>query len=95
MNQAFREATTSTAFHLALSRRMIDMLCLINEHRVMDFVSYSHWLNTTRALRAKGLVECHGYELTEAGRLVVNLLREAGLYSTSEDENTIVAEGGL
>ena len=93
MNHAFREATTSTAFHLSLSKRMIDMLCLINEHQVMRFVGYSHWLNTTKALRAKGLVECQRYELTEAGRLVVNLLQEAGLYSTSSEENTIVAEG--
>lgn len=83
----FRDYVTSTAFKLSLSKVQIECLCQI------DQLGHSWMLITTfNALAGKGLVERRAPDvgedhpagvtvaLTDAGRLVIPLLRLAGLY---------------
>lgn len=83
----FGEYVTSTAFRLSLSKVQIECICQI------DQLGHTWMLLTTfNALAGKGLVERLAPEsgqdhpagvtvgLTEAGRLMIPLLKLAGLY---------------
>lgn len=84
----FAEYVTSTAFHLTLSRRQIEMLSQLDQ--ISGTWGY---ISTSSALIDKGLCERVEVEsqvpgnppyttlrLTEAGRAVIPLLKLAGLY---------------
>ena len=83
MNETFREYTTSTAFSLALSKLQCHALLRLGERRGGVILN----VGTFSQLGARGLVywaykdgkpnEFKG--LTKEGRLVVQLLRRAGL----------------
>ena len=82
MSEQFKDYVTGGAFHLSLSRRQTEML----SH--MDQFGYSWgYLSTGGALVAKGLCErvtddqFPQFRLTEAGKLVIPLLKLAGLYT--------------
>jgi hypothetical protein len=95
VNKIFQEATTSTAFVLMLSKRQCNELLRLS---MADewWKGHGSRMTTMRALEGKGLVswryengKANGFEgLTEAGRLMVALLKEAGL--TVENTNTAV-----
>lgn len=87
---AFRDYVTSTAFALTVSRRQIECLCQLDQYGESWL-----FLTTFRALEHKGLAERvptppsanpnhdrwgSTVRLTEAGRLVIPLLKLAGLY---------------
>lgn len=84
MSNTFRDYVTSTAFALTISRRQIEMLSQLHQ-----FGDTWMLLTTFDALARKGLVErvrenasdkfSTTARLTEAGRLVVPLLKHAGL----------------
>lgn len=93
MNKIFSEYTTSTAFFLQLSKRQCwGLLALEKANKEPD-----HWLHSGqfislgRTLEARGLVEFNQTKprrrLTRAGRLIVALLKEAGL--TMENTRTL------
>lgn len=91
MNSVFSEHVTSTAFFLSMSKKQIRLLQNIEAH---PHPAPGYWsidyerggaLATRRSLEANGLLvrvmdnEQQGHdELTEAGKLVCALLREAG-----------------
>jgi hypothetical protein len=100
MNTRFSEHVTSTAFHLSLSKRMINVLAAIHQlsdkgyRKVLapsERVWSSHWVPTARSLSERGLVvhedpsqqnppwSRYPYQLTKAGQLVLELLKEADL----------------
>jgi hypothetical protein len=80
---AFRDYVTSSAFHLSISRRQVDMLSQLDQFGA----SYGN-IATCGALIGKGLVEriqddASGFprvRLTEAGKAVIPLLKLCGLY---------------
>lgn len=84
MSNTFRDYVTSTAFALTISRRQIEMLSQLHQ-----FGDTWMLITTFDALARKGLVErvqekngdqfSTTARLTEAGRLVVPLLKHAGL----------------
>lgn len=82
MSEQFKDYVTGGAFHLSLSRRQTEMLCHMDE-----FGWTWGYLSTASALAAKGLCErvTEGefpkFQLTEAGRAVIPLLKLAGLYT--------------
>lgn len=93
MNLLFAEATTSVAFNLSLSKRQCYALLALrrtgNDARVATFVL---GVDTLKPLDSKGLVRWHrdadgapcGFAgLTNAGKLVADLLHEAGVTEES------------
>jgi hypothetical protein len=82
MSEQFKDYVTGGAFHLSLSRRQTEMLSNMDE-----FGCTWGSLNTGGALIAKGLCErvTEGefprFQLTDAGRAVIPLLKLAGLYT--------------
>jgi hypothetical protein len=84
MSNTFRDYVTSTAFALTISRRQIEMLSQLHQ-----FGDSWMLITTFDALARKGLVErvqekngdqfSTTARLTEAGRLVIPLLKHAGL----------------
>lgn len=88
----FREYVTQTQFSLTLTKRMVDMICVLDEG--IECHGYSYFLTTVSALIMRGLAEydCDekGHKLTVAGKLVAELLREAELFDVSEEGNSIV-----
>ena len=81
----FKEYVTSTAFRLSLSKPQIECLSQIDQLGTSWM-----FITTFNALASKGLVEREAKEefsehggkvrLTEAGKLVIPLLKMAGLY---------------
>ena len=94
MNDALREHVTSIGFALTLSKRQIDLLCVLHhfkdlsrfhdwEHGDRSRVKhFAHCVTTVRALSARGLVSPipGNWSLTKAGHLTVALLKECGIY---------------
>jgi hypothetical protein len=82
MSDQFKDYVTGGAFHLSLSRRQTEMLSCMDQFGW----TWGH-LSTASALIDKGLCErvedgeFSSFRLTEAGRLVIPLLRLAGLYT--------------
>lgn len=92
-NPKFAAHVTSTAFHLSLSRSMIVSLVAIANQKTPG--QYGNALravglrdtavDTNRRLEERGLIVAPDpkfpglYEITSAGKLVVELLKEAGL----------------
>ena len=82
MNEQFKDYVTGGAFNLSLSRRQTEMLSNMDQ-----FGCTWGYLNTGNSLIAKGLCErvtdgeFAKFQLTEAGKLVIPLLKLAGLYS--------------
>lgn len=93
VNERFAAHVTSTAFHLSLSRSMIVSLVAIANQKTPG--QYGNALrvaglrdtavDTNRRLEDRGLIVAPDpkypglYEITSAGKLVVELLKEAGL----------------
>ena len=91
MNHQFRQAVTSTAFNLTLSKTMIIALVSIangdrmrmDVFRHLNMVDSSY--NAAEALRRRGLIEFLNstlpgiFTLTQAGKLTLELLKEADL----------------
>jgi hypothetical protein len=82
MSDQFKDYVTGGAFTLSLSRRQTEMM----SH--MDQFGWTWgYLNTGNSLIAKGLCERKtegeftSFQLTEAGKLVIPLLKLAGLYT--------------
>ncbi|MGD9883384.1 MAG: hypothetical protein AB7F22_28930 [Reyranella sp.] len=89
----FREHVQSVAFHLTLSRQMIDALQIVRD--TDEWVGsgalsgFARWVPATRAIERRGLIfhdwregwpKHHRiYQLTKAGELVCELCVEAGL----------------
>lgn len=84
----FRDYVTGQSFALTLSRRMIDMLCQMDQ-----FGATFGMISTARSLEERGLCEWNPasesersnfefrrYVLTDAGRAVMPLLKLAGIY---------------
>lgn len=79
----FSDYVTSSAFYLNLIKRQIEMLCHINNYGFTCGGS-----GTVNALLSKGLIETEGEQkfyddkvvLTEAGKLLIPLIKLAGLY---------------
>lgn len=96
MNAKFSEATTSIAFALTLSKRQCNsLLRLLDEKQTNMERLWICSVDGLRPLERKGLVFWHHDEsgnacgfggMTPAGRLVAQLLIEAGL--TIENTNT-------
>lgn len=98
MNSKFADHVTSVAFHLTMSKSMIVMLVSVANKRHATGVQSLRLVglrdtsvDTGRRLEDRGLVyapnpEWPGrYELTRAGEIVVELLREAGLVQSIEE----------
>jgi hypothetical protein len=92
MNGVFAEYATGVAFSIQLSKNQCNALLRVDVAPLDILVQVS----TLRTLEARGLVfwhrdshgKNHGFGgLTEAGRLMVGLLREAGL--TVKNTNTV------
>ncbi len=91
MNQQFRQAVTSTAFSLTLSRQMIIALVSIHsgDRSRMDVFRYLGMVDSSctsaAALLHRGLVYAPDlkwpgvFKLTRAGELLMELLEEADL----------------
>ncbi len=110
MNLALREHVTSVGFLLTLSKRQIEVMFFLEKAIEMNDwepSGQSHFVSTTRALKARGLIETRNppedrvkelvrkgastatihkmygtsyrWRITEAGRLVLGLLRECGM----------------
>lgn len=90
MSEQFRDYVTGTSFALTLSKRMIEMLCQMDQYGY----AFGH-TGTARSLADHGLAEWADkdavvagaaypqflkFRLTEAGKVVMPLLRLAGLY---------------
>lgn len=82
MSEQFKDYVTGGAFHLSLSRRQTEMLSHMDE-----FGCAWGGIGTAGALIAKGLCErvTEGefprFQLTDAGRAVIPLLKLSGLYT--------------
>jgi hypothetical protein len=98
MNSRFADHVTSVAFHLTMSKSMIVVLVSVANKRhatgkqSLRLVGLSDTsVSTARRLEERGILyapnpEWPGrYELTRAGELVVELLREAGLVQSVEE----------
>jgi hypothetical protein len=92
VNQTFTEYATSTAFSISLSKHQCN--CLLRAE--LDTDLWALTVGSMRALEARGLVNWHVDEngracgfagLTEAGKLMVGLIKQAGL--TIESTNTV------
>lgn len=99
MNKIFAEYTTGTAFFMQLSKRQCwGLLALEHATKQPD-----HWLHSgqfialRRDLELRGLVEHHQKKpynrLTRAGRIMVMLLKEAGM--TMQNTQTLSVIKGL
>ena len=100
MNERFAAHVTSTAFHLSLSRSMIVSLVAIhNQRKPGEFGNALRFaglrdtaVDTNRRLADRGLIVAPDpkfpglYEITSAGSLVVELLKEAGLVQDTAKE---------
>lgn len=91
----FAEYARSTAFNISLTQRMCQTLLVLRRGGLAGD-SYSHWLNTLKALRDRGLVVLNqstdpkerGWKLTKPGELVAELveLAEFQIVSSTEDK---------
>jgi hypothetical protein len=85
MSEQFKDYVTGGAFHLSLSRRQTEMLSQMDQYGC----SWGY-VGTGGALIAKGLCERTDdngfpkFQLTDAGRAVIPLLKLAGLYTRNE-----------
>jgi|GEM_PF-5046762 len=96
MNKVFSEYATSTAFCVQLSKNQCNTLLRLDEHVGEPSDCHAVTVGTLKGLDARGFVawerDVSGRAnkflgLTDAGRLVAQLLREAGL--TVESTNTL------
>lgn len=90
MNKIFSEYVTSTAFVLQMSKAQVWGLLMV-EAQARDLYLYSHCVPMMRGLQSRGLIkhrkkkkhepmdDYRAWHLTEAGRLVAALCKEAGL----------------
>lgn len=98
MNSKFSDHVTRVAFHLTLSRSMITVLVSVANKRhatgkqSLRLVGLSDTsVSTAQRLEERGLLYAPEaqwpgrYELTRAGELVLDLLREAGLVQSVEE----------
>lgn len=80
----FAEYVTGTAFDLKLSKNMVRALSRFDYAGtcVENFMTVS-------SLRCRGLIEHRGNQwvLTEAGKLVVQLMKMAGVYESQDKMN--------
>lgn len=81
-NKKFSNYVTSAAFHLSLSKNMINMLLWLNEQANGEWHIWMIDGGTGRALKARGLVKEDNFISLE-GRKVAELLAMAG-YTTYE-----------
>lgn len=75
----FQQHVTQTAFNLSLSRAMIDYILTVEAGYIP--VAITSMIATGEALIRRGLIEPvpgQHMDLTEAGKLLAPLLREAG-----------------
>ena len=85
MNHAFRSYTTGIAFNLSLSKNMCSMLLMLSESTFP--LRFSLFVPTWRCLEHRGLViprkgrVDEPFALSEEGKLVVELLKRAGVKS--------------
>ena len=85
-NRIFQEYVTGSHFRIDLSRPMIQVLCGMSEG--YSCVEYSRVVPTMQCLLVRGLVihkAKKGFFLTRAGELIVELLKEAGLYEVPKE----------
>lgn len=90
-SEAFKNHVTSTAFNLTLSKAMIETLSYLDQSQAQQGIGLCKFM-TYWGLKDRGLVEPVGdidraqhycmVRLTETGRLVIPLLKAAGLYKT-------------
>jgi hypothetical protein len=92
MNKIFQEYSTSTAFMIQLSKVQCNALFSVETFKRGDVPFLFHNVGTLKCLESRGLVfwnrdekgEANGFGgLTEAGKLMVALLKEAGLSEES------------
>lgn len=84
MNKIFSEYVTNTAFSITLSKNMVRLLVAIGTGKDIDT---GRWVCDAQALQRRGLVKhvhpnvgtLHCHELTKEGKLVLELVRLAGL----------------
>lgn len=101
MNKIFADHVTNTAFFLSMSKKQIGYLIHLNEsawpsngYHDRHYNGADTWFVTYRALEKKGLVirvthdpiKQHGhYEITNTGKIVCQLLAEAGFVSQQSE----------
>lgn len=95
VNETFREHVTSVGFALILTKRQLEMLVLLHHFEgfkgAHEFVDRRKalsrcWVSTARGLQMRGLLpEGNQWELTEAGKLIIGLLKEADIYKDTLD----------
>ncbi|WP_131823229.1 hypothetical protein [Mycobacteroides chelonae] len=96
MNEALREHVTSIGFALTLSKAQIELLVVLHHFKGYNGACRagyrpSHFVSTIRSLERRGLTE-NTYpagNLTKAGALVCEILREAGLYDEVLERKSI------
>lgn len=96
MNKVFKEYTTSTAFVLMLSKRQAWGLLALAAGKRDLWLESGQFYPLGQALRARGLTERNKQNkevLTRAGRLMVMLLKEAGL--SLENTKTLSVVKGI
>lgn len=89
MNQKFQAYVTQVAFSLTLSKRMVDVILMLELERIGEIILLSHCVPTCYALSRRGLAEypvLGGPKLTDEGKLVAQLLKKAG-YSISASQD--------
>jgi hypothetical protein len=82
MNKKFEEFVTSTAFSLHLSKRQVQCIALIGRGDKDQLALYSGAVYSCQRMESKGLVkhiQGEGYQLTEEGELVFQLIEKVGL----------------
>lgn len=97
MNPAFREYVTSTAFNLTLCKTHISALSAIANNNRDAGVNMGLFVPAVNGLIRRGLVIHHMpeklefkpfnqvFEITRAGELVLDLLREAGIINEQQE----------
>lgn len=95
MNNEFSSYVTSAVFNITMSKRQISALCLVHADESVKAGQFKTLreitadFRTLNALRSRGLIEwrcdtktsrTNGPHMTRAGILIIELLKEAGLY---------------
>lgn len=83
--EAFRSKVMRTGFHLDMSQGQLECLCAISDAVWPDRKAMATAIASNEALMKRGLIvhnegTARGWQLTEAGQLVVDLLKLVGVF---------------
>ena len=92
MNENLRQYVTRVGFNISLTKAQIQELVfmdVVRDKRVRWLSGAPNFIVTGAALRRRGLLADDGLAFTHAGELVVELLKEAGIYTDILDGLTV------